>query len=141
MLHYKQGAPNFVKGGHRPKPFPGKFPTRIYYKLTLLKGVTITYMGKPNVEVILRFRRLLRANRVRQYTIAEFDKSGTFALFKLDMRYIDADVHHVSARFWKTYHPFYRADPTLSCFAVPFEMLQGIQENVKWTYYNLRKRN
>jgi hypothetical protein len=140
MLHYKQGAPDFVKGGHRPKPFPGKFPTRIFYKLTLRRGSTVIYTGKPNVEVMLRLRRLIRANQVRQYTLAEFDRSGAFAFFKLDMRFLTPDVHHVSERFWRTYHPFYGADPTLSCFAAPFKMLQGMRENVKWTYYNFRKR-
>jgi hypothetical protein len=141
MLHYRQNAPSFVKGGHKPKPFPGKFPTRIHYELALPKGSTVIYMGKPNVEVMLRFRRLLRTNRVRQYTIAEFDRSGTFALFKIDARFIDPDVAHISERFWKTYHPFDAADPTLSCFAVPFEarLAKGLEG--KGHLYYLRKEH
>lgn len=77
---------------------------------------------------------------VRQYTIAEFDRSGTFAFFTLDMRYLGPNINHVSERFWRTYHPFDAADPTLSCFAVPFEMLQRTDGGLKLTYYN-RKRD
>lgn len=124
MLHFKQSVPSFVKGGHRPKPFPGKYPTRIHYKIALFKGSPIVYTGKPNVEAMLRFRRLLRANVVRQYTIAEFDRSGAFALFSLDVRYMGPNVNHVSERFWKTYHGIDVADPTLSCFAAPFRVLR-----------------
>jgi len=124
MLQYKQKAPDFVKGGHRPKPFPGKFPTRIYYKLSLFNGSTIIYLGKPNVEVMRRFRRLLQSNRVRRYSIVEFDKSGAFAIIDLDVRYIGACTNHFSKRFWEVYHPLDGADPTLSCFAAPFRILK-----------------
>lgn len=123
MLHYKQRAPSFVKGGHRPKPFPGRFPTKICYKLSLFDGSSIIYLGKPSVEVMGRFRRLLQSNRVERYNIVEFDKSGTFAAIDLDVRYIGAHTNRVSERFWRTYHPLDGADPTLSCFAAPFKML------------------
>ncbi len=137
MLHYKQNAPRFVKGGHRPKPFPGGFPTRIYYKLFMFKGAPIIYLGKPNVEIMRRFRRLLRANRICRYTIAEFDKSGTFAMVALDVRYIGGHANHVSERFWRLYHPFDAADPTLSCFAVPFEVRLAKQPSEKGHLYYL----
>jgi len=136
MLHYNQRVPAFVKGGHRPKPFPGKFPTRIYYKIALFKGSPIVYLGKPNTEVMKRFRRLLRANLVRQYTVAEFDRSGAFALFRIDVRYLGPNENRVSERFWRRYHPFYAADPTLSCFAVPFEVrFAKVLEEKPYLYY------
>ena len=139
MLHYKSTIRGFVRGGHRPKPFPGKYPTKIYYKLSLFKGSPIIYLGKPNVEVMKRFRRLLRANRICQYTIAEFDRSGVFAITCIGVRYVGSQIHHVSERFWETYHPFDAPDPTLSCFAVPFQMLRRARDGVEWAYYSGRK--
>ena len=130
MLHYKNNTPRFVKGGHKPKPFPGRYPTRIYYKLYMFKGAPIIYLGKPNVDAMKRFRRLLRANRIQRYKVAEFDRSGAFAAIDLDVRYIGAHANRVSARFWKVYHPLDGADPTLSCFAVPFKMLQYQDERL-----------
>ena len=137
MLHYKHNAPSFVKGGHKPKPFPGRFPTKIYYKLSLFKGSPIIYMGKPNVEAMKRFRRLLRANRISRYTVAEFDRSGTFAITDLDVRYMGEHANRVSERFWRTYHPFDAADPTLSCFADPFRVLHYEDKRL---YYVRRAR-
>jgi hypothetical protein len=126
-----------VKGGHRPKPFPGRFPTKIYYKLSLFNGATVVYLGKPNVEVMRRFRRLLRSNQIRRYNIVEFDRSGAFAMIDLDVRYIGAHTNRVSERFWKAYHPLDGADPTLSCFAVPFKMLKYNDERL---YYVRKER-
>ena len=76
---------------------------------------------------------------VRQYTIAEFDRSGAFALFSLDVRYMGPNVNRVSERFWRTYHPFDAADPTSSCFAVPFEIRLAKGPGEKGYLYYLRK--
>lgn len=63
----------------KPKPFPGRYPTRIAYVGTLANGQKVSYIGKPTRQVISRYRDWLKNYQLRDMWIIEFDRNGVIA--------------------------------------------------------------
>src|SRR5215472_12048224 len=58
-----------------PEPFAGKFPTRIYWDYAGDLG-DFDYYGKPNVEQVRRFQKLIsRSRKLKSAFCFEYDKS------------------------------------------------------------------
>jgi hypothetical protein len=87
----------------KPKPFPGKYPTRIAYAGMLLDGTHISYIGKPTRKVLARYQQWMRTHMLKQIWIIEFDRNGVIARDKSTNIYARA-CDTVQLR--SSYHPF-----------------------------------
>lgn len=84
-----------------PKPFPGKYPTRIS-----IVGPSLPYVGKPVTGLLhwLRESFLRKGGRIQNLTIQEFDQNGI-------IRQTVGGGGYLEATFANTYFPmpsFYR---------------------------------
>jgi hypothetical protein len=58
----------------KPKPFPGKYPTRLAYEIRFSGGRTESYCGKPSKQAVERLFALQQRRRVRFSCVVEFDR-------------------------------------------------------------------
>lgn len=63
----------------KPKPFPGRYPTRIAYTGTLIDGKVVSYVGKPTKKALLKFRQFLNSYQFKTVSAVEFDRNGAIA--------------------------------------------------------------
>jgi hypothetical protein len=86
----------------KPKPFPGKYPTRIAWQGTLKNGEQISYIGKPTERILSRFRFLRENNSIARFWGVEFDKNGSIARTEYAVPW-NASCDAAGLR--KVYHP------------------------------------
>jgi hypothetical protein len=88
----------------RPKPFPGKFPTRIAWEFTFHNGETHSYVGKPSRWALVRYWNLIKPD-VKEYWALEFDRSGSVARIKAVYPYLNEPETAIASIRW-VYHPW-----------------------------------
>lgn len=77
-----------------PRPFAGKYPTRLAWRILTGDGVTHTYQGRPSLVARQRLLSLLRTQTVRKLGVVEYDRSGPLmktsymTAFKGGLRYL-----------------------------------------------------
>lgn len=115
-----------------PAPFPGKWPTRIMIRGTLLKGkhstaVQTLYIGKPSVSAFNFIRKKINAGAVI-YTALEFDRR--YSLWAYNRHY--AISIGVVARF---YFPSFAIGDNYSnaSNALVDELLYTLGRTRRWT--------
>lgn len=87
----------------RPKPFPGKYPTRIAFKAVLTDGKVVTYVGKPSLRITNRIRHWRTHYVLRSIQAMEFDRNGVLARDKT-VNALRWEITYANLR--QKYHPF-----------------------------------
>lgn len=96
------------------KTFPGLYPTRVFFRVTMRKGPEIVYLGKPSFNAYRQLRNsLARRKQDAAFFIAEFDRAG--------IRYIYSQktgrhTNKVSME-WAKLHPGAYYDSSMSWMA------------------------
>lgn len=97
-----------------PNPFPGKYPTRIYWSIRYKGNTRDWYIGKPSRIAILRFKKLmlLNAKRVERIIAVEFDR--TQWVWQMEPGRADNGHWQMGGRtdtwLWMLYHPWMDMD-------------------------------
>lgn len=103
-----------------PAPFPGKWPTRIWWRIEAYHPhFERSYIGKPNRQALAQFARLAaRIGRgVEHLECGEFDRHSV--LYRSWPREIGAPWHTTHSRTWGAYHHWDISQPALAHFARP----------------------
>jgi len=116
----------------KPKPFPGKAPTRI-----MLNGVIndklISYIGKPSRTIYQRFMKLM-ASPIKQdfdaafFVYVEFDRGGliTYTKGQGDR----GPTMKTNDTIWTCYHPDLRVDSFPSWLRYDYKVIGGMYKIV-----------
>jgi hypothetical protein len=94
-----------------PRPFPGRFPTRIFGEVVFTNGrKAVRYIGKPSVTAVRRLAKAAYSTGKHHCTFVEFDRRHI-----VKHSYWNGDVHY----------PFelQNATSTLCAFYHPWESL------------------
>lgn len=94
-----------------PKPFPGKYPTRIAWQ-GRYKGQVISYVGKPSLRALQRFHTYRR--RTPYMWAVEFDRAGV-----VGKRAEGGIITNAASRTY--YHPV--VDERVDFFLRPFRWI------------------
>lgn len=103
-----------------PAPFPGKWPTRIWWRIEAYgPHFERSYIGKPNRQALAQFALLAARIRhgVEHLECGEFDRHSV--LYKSWPREIGAPWHSTHSRAWGAYHHWDIVQPALAHFARP----------------------
>lgn len=92
------------------KPFPGKWPTRLWFVFVYPDGRRIRYMGKPSIASVCRMYKLYRRYDWKRCAGYEFDKTNVIAKFHCpDARAAQANLgFYIRASVYRAnmyYHP------------------------------------
>lgn len=71
----------FAQTGQRPRPFPGKFPTRVAWEVKNSDGKNWSYIGKPSVNATRQFSSKARLAGTTYASFREFDREHLVAQF------------------------------------------------------------
>lgn len=103
-----------------PAPFPGKWPTRIWWRIEAYgPHFERSYIGKPNRQALAQFALLAARIRhgVEHLECGEFDRHSV--LYRSWPREIGAPWHSTHSRAWGAYHHWDIVQPALAHFARP----------------------
>lgn len=89
--------------GKMPVPFPGKWPTRITYRVQDRVSKTVTYTGKPGRNRVVWLRNLINEGRLRSLTAFEFDRGSILAYLQIRGKSLPKMINNED--LYRLYHP------------------------------------
>jgi len=98
-------ATQAVNRERKPKPFPGKSPTKLMLSVTIAGRYKFKYLGKPSRATFNEFNKVvnkpIQNENFHMYSI-EFDKGG---IVNLGISNLNGPKVKTNVSLWQHYHP------------------------------------